>query len=523
LQLKRILEHISFIVFFLLVAGCAHVPTEKPTDILETSDNPYLNMLLARDAENRGNWNKALEFYGTIDDPFSWLAQARINFILNQSVSSLEFIDILIEEGSYADEALELRTKIYARKGDWEQAIADTETLADKYPENKQLLLFLANLKIVVADFEGAREILEALLGSPDDSMTLYTLSKACLGAKDFDCSKKTLGEVIELRPKFTPAYLDLGKTHMLLNEKQEALEVYEQLLEIDPTSNDGLIALSELYISEKRYTDAISLLEELKKVNPNVQIIRKLVMLKLQEDLLDDALADLAQIEEKTAEDKYYQSIALARLKRFKESLDVLDSIDISDSGLGCDVALLKSTIFKESGNKQEAISVLLSAWEAYSDTDDCSEVGYQLAIELDNAGRREEGLEIAMKLLDTNPHDPVALNFAGYIWADEGIHLEQAYDMIKEALAARPQDPYILDSMAWVLFKTNRSEEALEYLKKALDLLDSDPIIHEHMGDILKSLGKNDEALDYYIKSSILKDKKSEELQKKINDLFE
>jgi tetratricopeptide (TPR) repeat protein len=521
LQLKRIIELISFIAFFLFIAGCAHVPPEKPSDIPESSNKPYLSMMLARDAENRGNWNKALELYATIDDPFSWLAQARINFILNQSISSLEFIDLLIEEGSYADEALELRTKIYARKGDWEQAIADTETLAEKYPENRQLLLFLANLKIVVADFEGAREILEALLGSPDDSMTLYTLSKACLGAKDFECAKNALGEVIEIRPKFTPAYIDLGKTHVLLNEKQEALEVYEQLLEIDPTSNDGLIALSELYISEKRYTDAISLLEELRKVNPHVQIIRKLIMLKLQEDLLDDALADFAQIEEKTAEDKYYQAIALARLKRFEEALDVLDSVALT-GGLGCDAALLKSTIFKETGNTQEALSVLLSAWDTYSESDDCSEVGYQLATELDNAGRREEALKIAMKLLDINPHDPVALNFVGYIWADEGIHLEQAYAMIKEALDAKPQDPYILDSMAWILFKTNRLEEALEYLRKALDMMDSDPIIHEHMGDILKSLGKNDEALDYYIKSSILNNK-SEELQKKIDDLLE
>ena len=516
----KALKQLICIALFLLVAGCAHVPPEATRDKPQ-QEGPYLSLMLARDAENRGNWKEALRLYATIDDPFTWLAQARIHFILNQSDSALDYVDRLIEQGTYADEALELRTKIYARKGNWDQAIADTEVLVEKYPENPQLKLFLANLKIVVSDFTGARETLESLLGSPDDSMILYTLSKACFGAKDFDCAKKALSDVIDIRSNFLPAYLDLGKIHELLGDKKQAEEMYMHILEVDPSSNDALIALSELYVSQSRYAEAITLLEILRKANPNVQILRKLIMLKLQEGLFEEALADLSQIEEKTNEDQYYLAIAYARLGRFDSALEALETIPIS-SPLGCEAAVLKSTILKDTGNMAGALEVLNAAWESFPERADCSEVGYQLATELDNAGRRDEGLDVAMKLLEKNPHDPVALNFAGYIWADEGINLDKAYAMISEALDKRPEDPFILDSMAWVLFKMNRANEALGYMKKALEKLGSDPVIHEHMGDILKSLGKRDEALDYYIKSSILNNTRSG-IHEKIDELLE
>lgn len=508
------------LAFLLCTLGCAHIHPEAPA-AAPKQPGPYLNMMLARDAENRGEWQEALKLYSTIDDPFAWLAQARIYFILNQTDTALGFVDRLIESNTYTDEALELRTKLYARKGDWKQAIADTQTLVRKYPDNRQLKLFLANLKIVVSDFAGARNILENLMGSPDDSMVLYTLSKACFGAKDLECAKESLQRVIETSPNFHPAYLDLGKVLELMGQPRQAEDTYLQLLKLDPSSGDGLVALSELYISNKRYTEAIPLVEKLTELHPDVQILRKLILLKLQVGLFNEALKDFDKIEDKTSEDQYYLAITYARLEKFESSLKALDAIP-PDSSLGCDAAVLKSSILKDMNRPDESLQVLSSAWEVSSDKEGCSELGFQLATELDSAGRRQEGLEVALKLLDKNPHDPVALNFVGYVWADMGINLDRAYDLIREALEIRPEDPFILDSMSWVLFKKNRGKEALHYMKKALSRMGSDPTINEHMGDILKSLGKKDKALDYYIKSSVLGNN-GDAIQNKIDELLE
>jgi tetratricopeptide (TPR) repeat protein len=191
--------------------------------------------------------------------------------------------------------------------------------------------------------------------------------------------------------------------------------------------------------------------------------------------------------------------------------------------SRLGCEAALLRSSILKDLGRHDEVIDELVSAWDYFSPKGGCIEIGYQLATEFDAGGRREEGLEIALKLLESNSHDPVALNFVGYIWADEATHLDQAFEMISEALKQRPDDPYILDSMAWVLYRQNRAKEALRYLQKAVEKLDTDPTIHEHMGDVLQSLGKHDRALDHYLKASSLSRNARDELQEKINELVD
>ncbi|OQC23223.1 MAG: Tetratricopeptide repeat protein [Deltaproteobacteria bacterium ADurb.Bin072] len=100
--------------------------------------------------------------------------------------------------------------------------------------------------------------------------------------------------------------------------------------------------------------------------------------------------------------------------------------------------------------------------------------------------------------------------------------MNLDKAYAMIKEAYESKPDDPYILDSMAWVLYKMGRPKEALAYMEKALKTLSDDATVNEHMGDILKALGQTGKALDYYLKSSILNRSVNNDLKEKINRLL-
>lgn len=506
--------------FSLFLLGCAHVSSDKVQTPVE-SKSPYLDLMLARYEENQGNWDRALMLYAKVNDPFALLAQARISFILNQQDNALHFVDSVIESGRYVDEALDLRTKIYARKGDWDQAIRDTHILSARYPDNAQLKLFLANLKIVVSDFKGAKTILNSLLGSGDDRMILFALSKACMGSKDYPCARDALSRLIREDPKFIPAYLVLGKIHEMAEEIEKAESTYKKCLEIEPYSAEALMALTDLYISEKRYREAIDQMKKLKQLNDDVRIIRKLVLLELQEERYEDALSNLAEIKEMTIDDSYYLAITFAKLDRLEDALETLSEIPTAGR-LGCETAMLRSSILKDLDRQEEVINELLSAWEYFSPKSSCIDIGYQLATELDTAGRRDEGLEVAHKILEGNPHDPVALNLIGYVWADQGINLDKAHAMIKEALKARPGDPYILDSMAWVLYRQGKLGEALKHLKKAVEMLDRDPTIHEHMGDILRDMGDRRKALDYYLKSSTLSVKPRDELKEKINELL-
>ena len=507
------------IVLLGLLIGCAHAPVVENSPY-ETVHDKNLIMMLARYEENQGNWSKALELYSRLEDPFAWLAKARIYFIIEDSATALTSLKKVIDEGTYIGDALEMRTRIYAKDGNWQLAIQDTEVLVKKYPDNIQIKLFLANLKVITGDFKQAQGILKGLIGKGDDSIIYYTMSKACMGARDFTCAKENLKKAIDARLDFVPAYIDLARIQNLLGEQARAEETYRKLLDVDPFSNEAHLALVDFYIDHKRYKDAITHMKSLIEVAPDGLLMRKLIILELQEGMFEDALILIKGLNEITDDDKYYLSLGYAGLEKYEDALNILKEIPVSGR-LGCDITMLKSSILKSMNKTDQAVVLLESAWKDYADLGTCNEIGYQLATELDTMGRRDEGLKIAENLLEKDPQDPIALNFIGYVWADRGVNLDKAYSMIKAALEMKPDDPFILDSMAWVLFKMGKPAEALVKMETVLKTLKDDPTVNEHMGDILKGLGQPDKALDYYLKSSILNRSVNNSLKEKINIL--
>ena len=104
----------------------------------------------------------------------------------------------------------------------------------------------------------------------------------------------------------------------------------------------------------------------------------------------------------------------------------------------------------------------------------------------------RFEESIKSMEKVLDIDPQNADALNFIGYSYADRGIHLDEAEQMIVQALKIKPDNGYILDSLGWVHFKKNKYDSALKHLKRALELLPDDPNIMEHLGDVYLKIGQ-------------------------------
>lgn len=100
---------------------------------------------------------------------------------------------------------------------------------------------------------------------------------------------------------------------------------------------------------------------------------------------------------------------------------------------------------------------------------------------------------LSMALKL---NPGQPQVLNYLGYSWVDRGENLEEAMEMIRQAVAAEPDQGYILDSLAWAYFRTGQYQEALDPMERASLLDPVDPIVTDHLGDVYWMNGRQREA---------------------------
>ena len=70
----------------------------------------------------------------------------------------------------------------------------------------------------------------------------------------------------------------------------------------------------------------------------------------------------------------------------------------------------------------------------------------------------------------------------------------------MLEKANKLKSNDPYIIDSLGWALFKLNRFKEAKKYLQIAVRLMPADPIVNDHYGDVLWKIGSKIQARYYW-----------------------
>ncbi|WP_425093156.1 tetratricopeptide repeat protein [Tropicimonas sp. S265A] len=98
--------------------------------------------------------------------------------------------------------------------------------------------------------------------------------------------------------------------------------------------------------------------------------------------------------------------------------------------------------------------------------------------------------------KALELNPGQPMVLNYLGYSFLELGTNFDEAMGMIEEAVAARPDNGYITDSLGWGLYRLGRFEEAVAPMEKAVELEPLDPIINDHLGDVYYAVGRKLEA---------------------------
>ncbi len=99
-------------------------------------------------------------------------------------------------------------------------------------------------------------------------------------------------------------------------------------------------------------------------------------------------------------------------------------------------------------------------------------------------------------LRALELQPDQPLVLNYLGYSWVEQRRHLDRARAMIEKAVALRPEDGFIADSLGWVLYRLGDYPGAVEWLEKAVALTPDDPTINDHLGDALWRVGRTREA---------------------------
>jgi tetratricopeptide (TPR) repeat protein len=101
-------------------------------------------------------------------------------------------------------------------------------------------------------------------------------------------------------------------------------------------------------------------------------------------------------------------------------------------------------------------------------------------------------EAEEQFKKVLASDPEHASALNYLGYMLADQNMKLEEAFGYIKHAVDLDPTNGAYLDSLGWAYFRLGKFELAEENLLKASQRINTDPTVHDHLGDLYQKTGR-------------------------------
>jgi tetratricopeptide (TPR) repeat protein len=126
-----------------------------------------------------------------------------------------------------------------------------------------------------------------------------------------------------------------------------------------------------------------------------------------------------------------------------------------------------------------------------------------YTRGIALERAKIWDRAEKDFLEALALEPDQPLVLNYLGYSWVEQGIELERARAMIETAVAKRPNDGYITDSLGWVLYRLGQYPAAVEHLERAVALEPGDPVINDHLGDAYWLAGRKQEARFQWVRA--------------------
>lgn len=116
-------------------------------------------------------------------------------------------------------------------------------------------------------------------------------------------------------------------------------------------------------------------------------------------------------------------------------------------------------------------------------------------------------DGAETTLReILKESPNNPIAMNNLGYYLLERNLRLEEAFELIQQAVRVDPTNPSFLDSLGWAHYKLGRLTEAEKHLREASRYNSGSATIQEHLGDVYLKQGRVDQAKTSWEKALVL-----------------
>nr|WP_210334007.1 tetratricopeptide repeat-containing sulfotransferase family protein [Mesorhizobium sangaii] len=121
------------------------------------------------------------------------------------------------------------------------------------------------------------------------------------------------------------------------------------------------------------------------------------------------------------------------------------------------------------------------------------------QQALQLHQAGRRQEAEALYRQVLARKPNHAAAAHFLGLLLHQTG-RSEEGLDLIEQSVSLQPKNPDFLNNFGTVMRDLGRIAAAIDFFRGAVDIRPDQLAARDNLGSSLKQLGQFEEAEEIY-----------------------
>ncbi len=399
----------------------------------------------------------------------------------------------------------------WLQSGDLEKAGRVARWQVDAQPDLPVGWLNLAEITEQRGDAAGAEKILrEADAKLPGAVDFLSALANSRRGRGDRLGELGVLSELLARAPKDAASWLAKAEAEFDLGREEDGRRSLARAEELQPDDLRTTMRIALLDLQRGAFADAESRLARVSELYPEqYEIAYFLGVSRRRLGDTEGALAAFDRIAEnhaRFADGRVQVAGVLEAAGDYAAARIEVERAQHAENSRA--LTYYHASLLAKGGDLAAGIAELESMLRG--GTDD-AEVHYNIGVLRGEAREIEAAVAAMERALALEPNHAGALNFIGYSWAERGQRLDEAQALIERALAQRPEDGFIVDSLGWVLFMRARAaadsheaagwlEQARAKLEQAEDLTGGDPVISEHLGDVYAALGKKRTALEKY-----------------------
>jgi tetratricopeptide (TPR) repeat protein len=362
--------------------------------------------------------------------------------------------------------------------GQSDAALEQYKVIADANPEDAQTYVRIAEIYRKQGKFDLALENLKKAESMVQDSFEVpYNIAAIYQAQGRYDEAVPIMRDLLKKSEKAEGKYSNgeksnravflerLGTIYRDQGNYQAAIEPFREIVALggDENVERGYQQIIDTWREAKEWQKATDAAQEAVQKLPKSRDL-KMVLAAQQADMgdADKALKDVrAMLKGDGSADDRQVYITLAqmytRLRRFNDAEQALD--------------------------KAEQLS---------AKPDDKEYVWFLRGSTYERDKQYTEAEAQFKKVIASDPDHASALNYLGYMLADQNMKLDEAVSYIKHAVALDPSNGAYLDSLGWAYFRLGKYELAEDNLLKASQKINTDPTVHDHLGDLYQKTGR-------------------------------